>query len=125
MHHARIVTLDGWPRLGDTLRSWHGDSRGWWDGETLVVETRNFNHRTQSFAGAGNSHEKVVTERFTRVAPNALAYEATIVDPKTFQDKIVMAYPMAKVGAMIYESACHEGNYSMRNMLSAARKEEE
>jgi hypothetical protein len=125
LHHARIVPLDGRPHIGGTLRSWHGDSRGRWDGDTLVVETTNFNNRTQSFAGAGNSREKVVTERFTRVAPHALEYEATIVDAKTFQDKIVIGYPMAKVDAVVYESACHEGNYSMKNMLSAARKGEE
>jgi hypothetical protein len=123
---ARIVPLDGSPHLSGNLRSWSGDSRGHWEGETLVVETRNFNSRTRSFAGAGtSSQEKVVTERFTRLANNALAYEATIVDPKTFQDKIVLAFPMAKVEARVYESACHEGNYSMFNMLSAARTEEQ
>ena len=103
---ARIVPLDGRPHLSDTLRSWAGDSRGRWEGETLVVETRNFNNRTRSFAGAGtSSQEKVVTERFMRLSANALEYEATIVDPKTFQDKIVLAFPMAKVEARIYESS--------------------
>jgi hypothetical protein len=122
---ARIVPLDGGPHLTDKLRHWAGDSRGHWEGETLVVETRNFNNRTRSFAGAGlSSTEKVITERFTRVSKNALEYEATIIDPKTFQDKVVMSYPMAKVDARIYESGCHEGNYSMSNMLSGARKEE-
>jgi hypothetical protein len=122
---ARIVSLDGSAHLSDGLRSWAGDSRGHWEGETLVVETRNFNSRTRSFAGAGNSREKVVTERFTRVSKDALEYEATIVDAKTFQDKVVISYPMAKVDARIYESACHEGNYSMFNMLAGARKEEQ
>jgi hypothetical protein len=122
---ARIVPLDSRPHLTGNLRSWAGDSRGRWEGETLVVETTNFNNRTRSFAGAGiSSQEKVVTERFTRLANNALEYEATIVDPKTFQDKIVLAFPMAKVEARIYESACHEGNYSMRNVLAGARTEE-
>jgi len=123
-HDLRIVPLDGRPHLSATLRSWSGDSRGRWDGNTLVVETTNFNNRTQSFAGAGKSHDKVVTERFTRVSADALDYEATIVDPKTFQDKVVIAYPMAKVDARVYEAACHEGNYSMFNMLSGARAEE-
>jgi hypothetical protein len=123
---ARTVPLDGRPYPGGTLRSWAGDSRGRWEGETLVVETRNFNSRTRSFAGAGTSSpEKVVTERFTRLSASALEYEATIVDPKTFEDRVVLAFPMAKVEARIYESACHEGNYSMRNMLSAARKAEQ
>jgi hypothetical protein len=123
---ARIVPLNGSPHLNGIFRSWAGDSRGYWDGETLVVETRNFNSRTRSFAGAGNSSvDKAVTERFTRVADKALEYEATVIDAKTFQDKIVLAFPMAKVEARIYEAACHEGNYSMRNMLSAARTEEQ
>jgi hypothetical protein len=122
---ARIVPLDGSPHLTGTLRSWSGDSRGHWEGETLVVETRNFNNRTRSFAGAGNSLEKAVTERLTRVSQDALEYAATIIDPKTFQDRVVMSYPMAKVDARIYEWGCHEGNYSMFNMLSGARKDEE
>jgi hypothetical protein len=118
----RIVPVDGRPHLTDKLRMWGGDSRGHWEGDTLVVETSNFNRRTFSFAGAGNSREKVVTERFTRVSKDALDYEATVVDPKTFQDKVVFLVPMARVDARIYESGCHEGNYSMSNMLSAARK---
>ena len=125
LHRARIVPLDGSPHLGENLRSWSGDSRGRWEGETLVIETRNFNNRTRSFAGAGTSRDKVVTERFTRVSSNALEYEATIVDPKTFQDRIVLSLPMAKVDTRIYESACHEGNYSLPNALSGARKEEQ
>jgi hypothetical protein len=120
----RIIPLDGRPHVGGTLRSWAGDSRGHWEGDTLVVETRNFNGRTRSFAGAGNSYEKVVIERFTRVSQSTLEYEATIVDPKTFQDKIVMSFPMAKVDARIYEAACHEGNYSLPMTLAGARKEE-
>ncbi len=125
LHHARIVPLDGRPHLGENLRSWSGDSRGRWEGDTLVIETSNFNNRTRSFAGAGTSRDKVVTERFTRVSANALEYEATIMDPKTFQDKIVLSLPMAKVDARLYESACHEGNYSLPNTLSGARKEEQ
>ena len=121
----RIVPLDGRPRVGEKLRGWSGDSRGHWEGDTLVVETRNFNSRTRSFAGAGTSHDKVVTERFTRVSTNILEYEATIVDPTTFEDKIVLSFPMAKSDSHIYEEACHEGNYSMSNTLSAARKEEQ
>jgi hypothetical protein len=123
-HNARIVPLDGRPPLRDTLRTWSGDSRGHWEGDTLVVESRNFNRRLQSFAGAGNGYDKVVTERFTRVSKNALDYEATIVDTKTFQDKIVLSFPLARTGGRIYEVACHEGNYSISNILSGARKEE-
>jgi hypothetical protein len=124
-HQTKIVPLDGRPHVSEKLRGWSGDSRGRWDGDTLVIETRNFNNRTRSFAGAGFSHDKVVTERFTRVSTNALQYEATIVDPKTFEDKIVVSFPMAKSDSRIYEAACHEGNYSMSNMLSGARAEEQ
>ena len=124
-HQARIVPLDGRPHVSEKLRSWSGDSRGRWDGDTLVIETRNFNRRTRSFAGAGNSLEKMVTERLTRVSKNALEYQATIVDPMTFQDKIVISWPMAKVETRLYESACHEGNYSLPMTLAGARKEEQ
>jgi hypothetical protein len=120
----RIVPLDGRPHLSERLRSWGGDSRGRWEGDTLVIETRNFNRRTHSFAGAGNSLDKIVTERLTRVSRNALEYEATIIDPQTFQDRIVLSLPMAKVEARIYEYACHEGNYSLPMMLAGARKDE-
>ena len=122
---ARIVPLDGRPHLSARLRSWSGDSRGRWEGDTLVVETRNFNGLKQSFDGAGTSYDKVVTERFTRVAGNVIEYEATIVDPKTFQDKIVLSFPLAKVDTRMYETACHEGNYSMPMTLAGARREEQ
>jgi hypothetical protein len=120
----RIIPIDGRPVLGDKLRSWAGDSRGHWEGDTLVVETRNFSTQPNSFVGAGNAHDKVVVERFTRTAIDRLAYEATVTDAKTFQDKIVLSYPMAKVDLRTYEWACHEGNYSLRNALSGARAEE-
>lgn len=121
----RIVPLEAKPRVGEKLRSWDGASSGHWEGETLVIETRNFNSRTPSFAGTGNSREKLVTERLTRTSKGVLEYSATVVDPKTFQDKVEIAFPMGHVDAHIYESACHEGNYSMSNTLSAVRKEEE
>ena len=122
---TRVIALDGRALPADTLRTWSGVSRGRWEGDTLVVETRNFNDRPRSFAGAGNSREKVVTERFTRTADNRLEYAATIVDPKTFQDRIELSFPMVRVDVGIHEGACHEGNYSIRNSLSAARKEDE
>lgn len=124
-HGTRMVPLDGRPHLGEKLRSWSGDSRGRWEGETLVVETMNFNGLTQSFNDAGTSYDEVVTERFTRVSENVIEYEATVVDPKTFQDKVVLSFPMAKVDVRIYETACHEGNYSMTNTLAGARTEEQ
>jgi hypothetical protein len=121
----RIVTLGARPPATDALRHWTGISTGRWEGETLVVETRNFNDRMPSFAGAGNSRGKVVTERFTRSANDRIEYSATVVDPQTFQDRIELSFPMAQSDARIYEGACHEGNYSMRNSLAAARIDDE
>jgi hypothetical protein len=123
--HRRIVTLDVPPKVGAAQRRWSGTSTGHWEGETLVVDTRNFNDRSPSFAGAGTSGTKVVTERFTRTANDRIAYSATVVDPKTFKDRVELSFPMTSVDARIYEAACHEGNYSMRNSLSAARLDDE
>jgi hypothetical protein len=120
----RVIQLDGKAQVGERLRSWSGASRGHWEGETLVVETRNFNNRAPGFAGAGNSRDKVVTERFTRTSKNGIEYAATVVDPATFQDRVELSFPMARVDARLYESACHEGNYSLPNTLSAVRADE-
>ncbi|MGH8241137.1 MAG: hypothetical protein ACREXP_29545, partial [Steroidobacteraceae bacterium] len=124
IHDARTIFFDGRPPLDEELRGWTGYSRGHWEGDTLVIETRNFNGLTQSFDSAGTSYDKVVTERLTRTADNVLEYEATLVDPKTFQDRFTLVFPMAKTDKRIYEFACHEGNYSMEIILSGARKEE-
>ena len=124
IHDARIVPLSDTPYPSDDIRQWSGVSRGHWDGETLVVETRNFNELTQSFANAGSSYTKILTERFTRVSPDTVEYEFTIDDPKTFNDKITGIVPMAKVDGDIFEYACHEGNYGMTNILQGARLEE-
>ncbi len=120
----RIAPFDSRPPLSPKIRTWSGDARAHWDGDTLVVETRNFNNRTRSFAGAGFSTEKFVTERFIRRSTKVMDYEATVVDPKTFTDKVVIAFPMALVEGRVYENACHEHNYSLANALSAARKAE-
>lgn len=117
----RVVPLDGRPHVAETLRSWGGTSRGRWEGETLVIETRNFNDRLPSFAGVGDGREKVVTERLTRTAANRMDYSATVVDPKSFKDRVELSFPMALVDSRVLDFACHEGNYSMRNSLSAAR----
>ncbi|MGH9242673.1 MAG: hypothetical protein ACRD3G_31880, partial [Vicinamibacterales bacterium] len=116
-----IIPLDGKPQVADTLRTWPGTSRGRWEGETLVIETRNFNDRQPSFAGVGTGRDKVVTERLTRTGANRIDYAASVVDPKSFKDRIDLSFPMALVNAQIHENGCHEGNYSMRNSLSAAR----
>lgn len=121
----RIVALDGRLPMNSAQRSWAGTSRGHWEGETLVVETKGFSDRFPSFAGAGTGRDKVVTERFTRTAGHTIEYAATIVDPATFRDRIELSFPMAQVDARLFEGACHEGNRSLGNALSAARKEDE
>jgi hypothetical protein len=124
IHDARIIPLDGRPHIDSRIRSWNGDSRGRWDGETLVVETTNFSPLTQSFNDSGSGASKVVTERFTRVSDTTLDYEATIVDPDTYQDKIVLSFPMARSTARVFEFACHEHNYSLPMILSGARADD-
>jgi len=124
IHDARIVPLDGQPFPPPGLEFWTGDSRGYWEGDTLVVETRNFNGLTNSFAGVGSSREKHLIEKFTRVAGDRVDYEFTIDDPATFTDRVVGLIPMYKVAGQIYEYACHEGNYGMENILRGARVEE-
>ncbi len=121
IHDARIVPLDDRPYSPADLGFWTGDSRGYWEGDTLVVETRNFNGLTNSFASVGSSTNKRLIEKFTRVAGDRVDYEFTIDDPATFTDRIVGLIPMYKVAGQIYEYACHEGNYGMENILRGAR----
>ncbi|MEX0963889.1 MAG: hypothetical protein WDZ52_07615 [Pseudohongiellaceae bacterium] len=125
IHDARVVPLLESPAevgsLDDKVRLWMGDSRGYWDGETLVVETRNFNGLSSSFGAAGTSKDKVLTERFTRVGPYTVNYEFTVDDPSTYTDKFTAVVPMTKVAGLLYEYACHEGNYGMVNILRGAR----
>ena len=128
IHDARIVPVfdsnDARPMLDEKLRLWSGDSRGHWDGDTLVVVTNNFNGQTRSFGGSGTSLDKVLTERLTRVGPYTVDYEFTIDDPVTFSDKLTAIVSMTKVAGLLYEYACHEGNYGMENILRGARVQE-
>ena len=124
IHDARIVPLVEKPALSDNIRLWSGDSRGYWDGDTMVVETRNFNGLQTSFGSRGSNFDMVLTEKFTRVAYDTVNYEFTIDDPSTFTDKITAIVPMSKVAGQVYEYACHEGNYGMLNILRGARAEE-
>jgi hypothetical protein len=121
----RVVAIGARPPDAGERRHWVGVSTGRWDGETLVVDTRHFNDRMPSFAGMGTARDKVVTERFRRVADDRIEYAATIVDPRTFQDRIELSFPMMRSSEGIFETACHEGNYSMRHALSAARLDDE
>lgn len=129
IHDARVVKLyDSAEEMGsldEKLRLWTGDSRGYWDGETLVVVTKNFNGLAASFGSTGTSLEKTLTERFSRLNANTVNYEFTIDDPATFTDRITAIVPMTKVAGQVYEYACHEGNYGMINILRGARVQEQ
>lgn len=124
IHDARIVRLGDKPELTDDIRLWSGDSRGWYEGNSLVVETKNFNGLRQTFSSTGNTMDLVLTEKFTRTAFGTVDYEFTIDDPATFTDKITAVVPMTKVAGQLYEYACHEGNYGMFNILRGERMEE-
>jgi hypothetical protein len=124
IHDARIVPIDGRPHLDPALRQWSGDSRGRWEGDTLVVETTNFTDKTNVFRGAGDGTDMKLTERFTRVGPNRVNYEFTIEAPKTFTRPFTALVPMVSAEGELFEYACHEGNYGMVNILQGARQEE-
>jgi hypothetical protein len=115
-HNVRIVPLDG--RGAPGVPQWSGNSRGHWDGNTLVVETHGF-HDTTSFPNSSpNMH---LVEKFTRVDPDTLLYEFTVSDPTTWTKPFTAQIPMRKSDQLLYEYACHEGNYAMPGMLRAAR----
>lgn len=124
VHNARMIPLTDQPLLPADIEQWTGNSRGHWDGDTLVVETRNFSFYTASLGGIGTGKEKILTERFTRTDFDSLDYEWTLEDPATFTDKITAVLPMAKVAGQLYEYACQEGNYGLLNILRGAREEE-
>ena len=121
IHDARVVATDGRPHLPEGIRQINGDSRGRWEGDTLVVETTNFTDRT-AYQDSGE-HLKL-TERFTRTGPNSLTYEFTMDDPESFTKPWTARIPMTKVNEMIYEYACHEGNYGLEGALAGARAQE-
>ena len=128
-HDARVIPIDGRPPLGDRIQQWMGDSRGRWEGSTLVVETTNlkFNHQSRFGVGYlnGLSDERLkVTERFTLTDANTLTYRATIEDPTVFVRPWTLELPMQRTEGPLYEVACHEGNYGMFNILSGHRAEE-
>jgi hypothetical protein len=129
IHETRIVPLDSRPRLSSEIKSWMGDSRGHWEGNTLVVETTNFNSRTSGISvnGGGNRHseEMKVTERITRVSPDLLVWRMTFDDPTTWTRPFTVELPLKRDDNYgMFEYACHEGNYSMFNILSGARADE-
>jgi hypothetical protein len=110
------------------VQQWGGDSRGRWEGNTLVVDTTNIRSNDQSHFGFvydGMSDEHLhVTERFTRTEPETIIYRATVDDPTVYTKPWTIEVVMAKSAEPLYEYACHEGNYGLAGMLSAARAEE-
>ncbi len=121
IHSARIIPLDGRAHLGKNIRQLTGDSRGRWEGNTLVVDTTNFTDKT---AFRGSSENLHVTERFTRTDANSIKYEFTVEDPTTWTRSWSAEIPMRQMGAPIYEYACSEGNYGIANILRGARVDE-
>jgi hypothetical protein len=128
IHETRIVPLDGRPHVGPAITMWLGDSRGRFEGDTLVVETTNFTDRTAvGVNGGGQRHSEAltITERFTRVADDAIDYRMTIDDPQTWTAPWTMQYPLKRDDDYgMFEYACHEGNLAMFNILSGHRAEE-
>jgi hypothetical protein len=119
VHDARIIRIGDGPRLPDHIRPWMGDSWGHWEGDVLVVETTNI-HPLHRYSG----EEMKVTERFSRMAEDAILYEFTIDDPSTYTEPWGGQVPMMALNDRLYEYACHEGNYALSNILSGARYQE-
>ena len=121
VHTTRVVPLDGRPPLDQNIRQWSGDSRGYWDGNTLVVETSNFNEERRWRNTTGTLK---LVERFTRVDSETLVYEYTVTDPETWVSDWTASIPMRRTNVPMYEYACHEGNYSMLGILAGQREAE-
>jgi hypothetical protein len=121
IHDARVIPMDGRPHLPGTVRQWLGDSRGHWEGDTLVIETTNFTDKT---AFRGSSPNMRLVEKFKRVDADTLLYEFTVDDPAAFTKPWTVQVPSVRSEGAIFEYACHEGNYAMTGMLSSARAEE-
>jgi hypothetical protein len=121
-HEARIIPLDSRPHLPEGVRFWSGDSRGRWDGQTLVIETTNFSSKSNFLGSAAGLR---VVERLTRVAADTIRYEMTLSDPATWTGSWTAEMPLRQSNERLYEWACHEGNFHiMSGMLSAARSQE-
>jgi hypothetical protein len=120
VHDARIIRI-GDKHLTSGVKKWMGDSVGHWEGDTLVVKTKNF-RPDQSFRGS--SENMLVTERFTRVANDQILYRFTVEDPSTFTASFTGELPFTGVDSSVYEYACHEGNYALPGILAAEREQE-
>jgi hypothetical protein len=126
IHESRIVPLDGRPHISPAIGSHVGDSRGRWEGDTLVVETKNFTDRFGvGLNNTGASAALKITERFTRTSETTIRYSVTVDDPMTWTAPFTLQYTLKRDEAYgMYEYACHEGNYALQNILSGARATE-
>ena len=127
IHEVRIIPLDGRPHLNPAIRMWLGDSRGRWEGDTLVVETTNYDDdiRFNSYyCCRGSGANQRIVERFTRIDADTIDYRFTVSDPTAFTKPFTISVPMQKFAGPIYEYACHEGNISMEHILRGAREQE-
>ncbi|MBM3770068.1 MAG: hypothetical protein FJW27_02040 [Acidimicrobiia bacterium] len=123
IHDVRVIPLDGRPKLPETIRQWNGSSRGRWEGKTLVVETTNYSESTEH-RFPSSEHTRAV-ERFTRAADDRIDYQFTIEDPTLYTQPWTAVRPMPRLtDYVIYEYACHEGNYAMTNILKGERARE-
>jgi hypothetical protein len=124
IHETRVIPVDGRPHISPGIRQYLGDARGHWEGDTLVVEVTNFSDKTD-FRGSRETLRLV--ERFSRVGANAINYTVTIDDASTFTKRWTIGVPLKADTEQteIFEYACHEGNYAMRNILSGARADEQ
>src|SRR5437867_3545067 len=120
-HEVRVIPLDGRPHLPQGVRQWKGDSRGHWEGDTLIVETTNFTDKT-AFRGASENMRLI--ERFRRADADTLLYQFTVDDPSAFTKPWTAEVPVTITPGPLFEYACHEGNYGMRGALAGAREEE-
>src|SRR6058998_2178685 len=122
IHEARIISLDGRPHLPSSVRQWQGDSRGRWEGQTLVVDTRNFSAKSDFMGSSDHLH---LVERFTRVAPDQVDYQIEVDDPTMWTKPWTAVIQLKQSDARLYEYACHEGNYEiLRDIFAAARATE-
>jgi len=133
IHDTRIIPLDGRPHVGASIRLWNGDPRGHFEGNTLVVDTTNFNDKgsiatsaaTGRIRGIPHSEELHVVERFTRVSEDVIEYSVTVTDPKVYTAPWTVALPLNRDPSyLMFEYACHEGNLALPNALSAGRARE-
>ena len=120
-HDVRIIPLVEMPHINDKIQLWHGDSRGYWDGDTLVIETSNYSDKS---AGGPDTTQKVNVERLTRISDDEIQYQFTSHDPGTFTAPYTREIILDFTEDAIYEYACHEGNYGMEYILSGHRAEE-